>query len=257
MGSAFNDLIIALNNYYHMKTSDNKIDKKTENKTENETENKRENTAIKYIAFDFHGTPHSTLFNDLGILCEDIFPTSGFFVQDAVKVEKIISEKSQKSDGNISEKKKLNTRKVEDLKKENIGEGNISTDFDKKNIALNIVPVEGASDRDEAVKTSVTYDGVRTYMPWPNDGIETLVVGKVNGLVGDHEKCNTENVENSNMQQSKTMIGSGVIVGILQKGVLRTNCVDCLDRTNVGQFCYARHCLSYQLKAIGKRWDEE
>lgn len=36
-----------------------------------------------------------------------------------------------------------------------------------------------------------------------------------------------------------------------QKGVFRTNCMDCLDRTNVCQSCFAKHILDYQLKAEG------
>lgn len=38
---------------------------------------------------------------------------------------------------------------------------------------------------------------------------------------------------------------------ILQNGVPRTNCVDCLDRTNVGQFIIGKVALSYQLYALG------
>jgi hypothetical protein len=33
----------------------------------------------------------------------------------------------------------------------------------------------------------------------------------------------------------------------LQKGVLRTNCLDCLDRTNIAQFAYGLASLSHQL----------
>jgi hypothetical protein len=27
---------------------------------------------------------------------------------------------------------------------------------------------------------------------------------------------------------------------LVQTGILRTNCIDCLDRTNVAQFCFGR-----------------
>ncbi|XP_026441021.1 phosphoinositide phosphatase SAC2-like [Papaver somniferum] len=37
----------------------------------------------------------------------------------------------------------------------------------------------------------------------------------------------------------------------LQKGVLRTNCIDCLDRTNVAQYSYGLAALGYQLNALG------
>ncbi|XP_027173210.1 phosphoinositide phosphatase SAC3-like [Coffea eugenioides] len=38
---------------------------------------------------------------------------------------------------------------------------------------------------------------------------------------------------------------------ILQKGVLRTNCIDCLDRTNVAQYAYGLAALGHQLRALG------
>ncbi|CAM0913223.1 unnamed protein product [Alopecurus aequalis] len=37
----------------------------------------------------------------------------------------------------------------------------------------------------------------------------------------------------------------------LQKGVLRTNCIDCLDRTNVAQYAYGLASLGHQLHALG------
>ncbi|VVB16939.1 unnamed protein product [Arabis nemorensis] len=39
----------------------------------------------------------------------------------------------------------------------------------------------------------------------------------------------------------------------LQKGVLRTNCIDCLDRTNVAQYAYGWAALGQQLHALGIR----
>ena len=35
-----------------------------------------------------------------------------------------------------------------------------------------------------------------------------------------------------------------------QNGVLRTNCIDCLDRTNVAQFAYGLAALGHQLHAL-------
>ncbi|KAK7347920.1 hypothetical protein VNO80_22463 [Phaseolus coccineus] len=37
----------------------------------------------------------------------------------------------------------------------------------------------------------------------------------------------------------------------LQRGVLRTNCIDCLDRTNVAQYAYGLAALGHQLHAVG------
>ncbi|KAJ0261280.1 Phosphoinositide phosphatase SAC4 [Hirschfeldia incana] len=41
--------------------------------------------------------------------------------------------------------------------------------------------------------------------------------------------------------------------GRLQRGVLRTNCIDCLDRTNVAQYAYGWAALGQQLYALGIR----
>ena len=38
---------------------------------------------------------------------------------------------------------------------------------------------------------------------------------------------------------------------MFQKGVLRTNCIDCLDRTNVAQYAYGLVSLGQQLHALG------
>ena len=37
----------------------------------------------------------------------------------------------------------------------------------------------------------------------------------------------------------------------MQNGVARTNCIDCLDRTNAAQFVIGKRALSYQLHALG------
>lgn len=36
----------------------------------------------------------------------------------------------------------------------------------------------------------------------------------------------------------------------MQNGVLRTNCIDCLDRTNVAQFVYGLASLQHQLYTL-------
>lgn len=37
----------------------------------------------------------------------------------------------------------------------------------------------------------------------------------------------------------------------LQNGICRTNCVDCLDRTNAAQFVFGKRALGHQLFALG------
>jgi len=36
----------------------------------------------------------------------------------------------------------------------------------------------------------------------------------------------------------------------MQNGVARTNCIDCLDRTNAAQFVIGKRALGYQLHAL-------
>ena len=38
---------------------------------------------------------------------------------------------------------------------------------------------------------------------------------------------------------------------LLQNGVVRTNCVDCLDRTNAAQFVFGKKAFGHQLYALG------
>jgi hypothetical protein len=38
---------------------------------------------------------------------------------------------------------------------------------------------------------------------------------------------------------------------LLQQGILRVNCVDCLDRTNAAQFAIAKRAFGHQLYALG------
>ena len=38
---------------------------------------------------------------------------------------------------------------------------------------------------------------------------------------------------------------------LMQNGIARTNCIDCLDRTNAAQFVIGKRALGYQLHALG------
>ena len=60
---------------------------------------------------------------------------------------------------------------------------------------------------------------------------------KLNG--GKH---GASNVANGNHSVKELMF---------QRGVLRTNCIDCLDRTNVAQYAYGLAALGHQLHALG------
>ena len=50
---------------------------------------------------------------------------------------------------------------------------------------------------------------------------------------------------------SGSTVRQGASLVQLQEGVVRTNCMDCLDRTNVCQSSFAKHMLELQLKEEG------
>lgn len=63
-----------------------------------------------------------------------------------------------------------------------------------------------------------------------------------------------ENVVNSEKEASRDGDINGdqpVKSPIFQNGVLRTNCIDCLDRTNVAQYSYGLAAFGHQLHALG------
>lgn len=65
------------------------------------------------------------------------------------------------------------------------------------------------------------------------------------------QKDNTGNSDfsdavHSNVDQSRSLSK----LPMLQKGVLRTNCIDCLDRTNVAQYAYGLAALGQQLHVL-------
>lgn len=76
-----------------------------------------------------------------------------------------------------------------------------------------------------------------------------------------HEKCKKnkyENVEELMEEIREELVSSGYFLEDfqhkplqMQKGVVRTNCIDCLDRTNVVQSCIAKKVLAGQLSHLG------
>lgn len=71
-----------------------------------------------------------------------------------------------------------------------------------------------------------------------NSGNETLT----SFLKQDRETDNNQHIRKEN---------DGNTAPRLQSGVLRTNCIDCLDRTNVAQYAYGLAALGRQLHAMG------
>ena len=64
-----------------------------------------------------------------------------------------------------------------------------------------------------------------------------------------------ENEENPEKDVSSRVYANGILenhpVAMFQNGVLRTNCIDCLDRTNVAQYAYGLVALGRQLHTLG------
>ncbi|KAL2529949.1 phosphoinositide phosphatase SAC4-like [Forsythia ovata] len=73
--------------------------------------------------------------------------------------------------------------------------------------------------------------------------------------------CNTENekrfddeIEDSDSSDRKSSVSTcnpAVKSPMFQNGVLKTNCIDCLDRSNVAQYTYGLAALGHQLHALG------
>ncbi|XP_050216554.1 phosphoinositide phosphatase SAC3 isoform X2 [Mercurialis annua] len=85
---------------------------------------------------------------------------------------------------------------------------------------------------------------------WP------LLENSENGHLTPQNTCGNYD-EDANDLEKKLNGGNGVANGnhsvkrpMLQKGVLRTNCIDCLDRTNVAQYAYGLAALGHQLHAL-------
>ncbi|XP_061364596.1 phosphoinositide phosphatase SAC3-like [Gastrolobium bilobum] len=96
----------------------------------------------------------------------------------------------------------------------------------------------------------------------PEDCIQWPSTDFANGNVDNGSFQPTRHVgidnEDANNLERKPSGGKNVANGnhsvrppMLQKGVLRTNCIDCLDRTNVAQYAYGLAALGRQLHALG------
>uniref|UniRef100_A0A6N2L093 SAC domain-containing protein n=1 Tax=Salix viminalis TaxID=40686 RepID=A0A6N2L093_SALVM len=78
-----------------------------------------------------------------------------------------------------------------------------------------------------------------------------------NGNLSSQYNSNNYTEDDNNLEE-KFSGGNNVVNGnhsirhtMFQMGVLRTNCIDCLDRTNVAQYAYGLAALGHQLNALG------
>lgn len=72
------------------------------------------------------------------------------------------------------------------------------------------------------------------------------------------QRHSDDDTEDAQKSERKPSGGSNITNGnysvkepLFQMGVLRTNCIDCLDRTNVAQYAYGLVALGKQLYALG------
>lgn len=82
-------------------------------------------------------------------------------------------------------------------------------------------------------------------------------IRKNHGIDSSLENLSTEeeNEENPEKYASSRAYANAILenhpVAMFQNGVLRTNCIDCLDRTNVAQYAYGLVALGRQLHSFG------
>ncbi|KAK1307665.1 Phosphoinositide phosphatase SAC2 [Acorus calamus] len=74
----------------------------------------------------------------------------------------------------------------------------------------------------------------------PNNQNEFSDIAECGTIGNECQEDNVSHVENCLVEPP-----------MLQNGVLRTNCIDCLDRTNVAQYAYGLAALGHQLHALG------
>ena len=159
---------------------------------------------LHYHAFDFHGNPTPVVFAHLAQFSESIFPHIGFFAQPP--------------------QARARARRRTHTRGQGVGEGEGE---DEREWA----PAEGGGDR-AYVRFPLTADVLATC---GDDG-------SLRGLCGAKDAEGAAEGTPSGQGQGQGQgpddegrLGAGACRGLLQRGVLRTNCVDCLDRTNVGQ----------------------
>ena len=258
LGTAYEDFIIALNKYYedemegkglngkkvnddvHILSDQDDGSSKDTNEANVNVNALSRRTLIDYVAFDFHSAPHNTLFSQLDGICEKIFPASGFYLQSKSMSEDNFNSSSSSSNSNNSISSSSNVSGVT---------GHNETDSQSSSSSPSSWLAESDVEAFLTHRISTTPSKEESYssvqpLPLP------LLPSHVNN---GHTYESSETDENDKkVKEEKNEIGSGIRSGFLQRGALRTNCVDCLDRTNVAQFCYARLSLMYQFKALGK-----
>eukprot|EP01028_Stygiella_incarcerata_P010723 TRINITY_DN5702_c0_g1_i1.p1 TRINITY_DN5702_c0_g1~~TRINITY_DN5702_c0_g1_i1.p1 ORF type:complete len:1580 (+),score=375.33 TRINITY_DN5702_c0_g1_i1:150-4742(+) len=93
-----------------------------------------------------------------------------------------------------------------------------------------------------------------SYIPWD---FRAMSKHSVSRLVNDLSEVSRKHIQRtgifytgSHAPRCSQFDSENIIQGF-QSGVIRTNCIDCLDRTNIAQYCIGLDALGYQLYRMG------
>ncbi|KAK1287335.1 Phosphoinositide phosphatase SAC1 [Acorus calamus] len=137
----------------------------------------------------------------------------------------------------------------------------IHWDFHKfaKSKSANVLAVLGAVAREALDLTGFYYSGKTTVVKKKATQLSRTNTGRDPSLgdirtnSGDLVRITSINeaLNSSREFNKKVSADSSISSPRYQSGVLRTNCIDCLDRTNVAQYAYGLAALGRQLHAMG------
>ncbi|KAF2297363.1 hypothetical protein GH714_021926 [Hevea brasiliensis] len=138
----------------------------------------------------------------------------------------------------------------------------IHWDFHKfaKSKSANVLAVLGAVANEALDLTGFYYSGKPSIVKRTINQISRRSTGRLTAGFGDHARIgsgdeipsstlNQERENDSSQQNQQNKVGGETPQ--FQSGVLRTNCIDCIDRTNVAQYAYGLAALGHQLHAMG------
>ncbi|CAN6475704.1 unnamed protein product [Victoria cruziana] len=135
----------------------------------------------------------------------------------------------------------------------------IHWDFHKfaKSKSANVLAVLGAVASEALDLTGFYYSGKRTVpkkrmnqLSRTNTRTNSIELAKIGSMTEYLSSMLNRDRENEADQQQKSTKDPSA-EPCFQNGVLRTNCIDCLDRTNVAQYAYGLAALGRQLHALG------
>ncbi|KAJ6839358.1 phosphoinositide phosphatase SAC2-like [Iris pallida] len=109
------------------------------------------------------------------------------------------------------------------------------------------------------VPPSLTLEGARNWPVLLKDNADELIDDNhldddnLDGTVSAENGSEGDNTTSSGRSETTVDNDEDFITKPpkIQKGALRTNCIDCLDRTNVAQYAYGLAALGHQLHALG------